>query len=328
MVTHVEWGMRARGRARSTKINVFRRGISMRLRNILVISTVPVLLSACAAVPSHELLPMAARDKLTATEVAVPIPQSEIYVFVPQSQLATYGGGGLILALIDAGVDSVRTSKAEDAVKPLRDAMVDYDFDGSFQSDLKTSLSQVSFLHPDSVHVVKAVNYDAFDGVIAASKDSAVLFTTTDYHLSNDADMLDVTVRADLIGNSADLRALKPWTAKHPSEPANALYRNTFTYEVHLIGAGSDRPTNIAMLSADHGAALRKELQTGESKIAGLIAADIQRTESDPAPTGPEMTITNTQGINMVGNAVSHDSDGALVIFKDGTEMFIGHATY
>lgn len=300
----------------------------MRLRAFHATALLPILLSACAGVPQHEFLPVAARDKIATTEVAVPIQQSEIYVFVPQSQIAAAGGGGLLLALIDAGVDSVRTSKAEDAVKPLRDAMVDYDFDGTLQSDLKTSLSQVSFVHPDSVHVVKAVNYDSFDGVIAASKDSAVLFTTTDYRLSNDANILDITMRAELIGNSADLRALKPWTAKHSSEPANALYRNQFTYEVHLIGATSDRPSNIAMLSADRGAALRKELQAGEARLAAMLAADLQRTDTDPPPVGKEVTFTNASELPVVGNAVSGDADGSTVVLKDGTQMFVAHATY
>lgn len=301
----------------------------MRLRTILATAFLPVLLSACAGVPQHEFLPAAARDKIASTEVAVPVSQSEIYVFVPQSNIAAAGGGGLLLAIIDAGVDSVRTSKAETAVKPLRDAMVDFDFDGTLQSDLKTSLGQVAFAHADNFHVVKTVTPESLDGVLANSKDSAVMFTTADYHLSNDADVLDVTIRASLFANSADLRALKPATGKSMiSSMANALYHSSFTYESHLVGSTDDRDHNIAMLSADHGAALRTELKTGTAKVAGMLAADLQR-DADPAP-GKEITINSQAGLPMTGNIVDSDSDsdGVHVRFKDGTEMFVGHAVY
>src|SRR5580692_1676538 len=90
----------------------------------------PVLfLGACAGIPPHEALPDAARDKISSTEVVLPIKQREIYVFVPNSTAGAASGGGLIGALVDAGINDIRTSKAEAAVKPLRDALVDFDFD-------------------------------------------------------------------------------------------------------------------------------------------------------------------------------------------------------
>jgi hypothetical protein len=299
----------------------------MRLRAFHAVTLLPVLLSACAGVPPHEFLPGPARDKLTATEVAVPIRQSEIYVFVPQSNIAAAGGGGLLLALIDAGVDSVRTTKAEDAVKPLRDATVDFDFDSTLQNDLKTSLSQVAWMHADNFHVVKTVSNDSLDGVLAGSKDSAVLFTTTNYCLSNDADVLDIFVHASLFPNSPELRALKPSTGKSmTASMANALYQNTFVYESHLLGATGDRDQNIAMLSADHGAMLRSELKAGAAKLSEMLAADLPRTETDPVPAGKDVTITNQAGLPVNGSAVATDSGGSLILFKDGTQMFAAHA--
>jgi hypothetical protein len=301
----------------------------MRMRAFHAVVFLPVLLGACAGVPAHEYLPAAARDKIVSTEVAVPVRQSEIYVFVPQSNIAAAGGGGLLLALVDAGVDSVRTTKAETAVKPLRDALVDFDFDGALQGDLKTSLGQVAWVHADNVHVVKTVTNDSLDAVLANSKASVVLFTTTDYRLSNDANELDVTVNASLFANTADLRALKPVTGRSiTASLGNALYHNSLVYEVHLTGAGDDRDQNIAMLSADHGAILRKELSVSAAKLSSMLAADLQRAETDPAPAGKEVTVKNLAGLDVVGTAIASDSDGSLVRFSDGTEMFVGHATY
>src|SRR5215469_16608974 len=95
-----------------------------------------LLVAGCAGVPVHEALPDGARDKFTSTDVVVPIRQSEIYVYVPPSNVSTATGGGLIPALVDLAVDSVRTSKAENSVKALRDSLVDFDFDKELQADL------------------------------------------------------------------------------------------------------------------------------------------------------------------------------------------------
>src|SRR5690242_17815904 len=92
-----------------------------------------LLVAGCAGVPVHEALPDGARNKFTSTEVVVPVRQSEIYVYVPPSNVSSATGGGLIEALVDVAVDSVRTSKAEKAVKDLRDSLVDFDFDKELQ---------------------------------------------------------------------------------------------------------------------------------------------------------------------------------------------------
>jgi hypothetical protein len=272
---------------------------------------------ACATpVPPHEALPLAARDKIANTELAVPIKQSEIYVFVPNSQIATYGGGGLLLALIDVGVNSVRTGKAEDAVKPLRDSIVDFNFDETMSSELRTSLSAVSWMGVDSVHPVKDVTNKNLDGILDASKDGAVMFATTDYHLSNDADLLYITLNASLFANNDALRALKQ-TKKSDIKTmlANALYHNVLVFVVKPDGATSDRDKNIALWSANNGAAMRTALKSGASELAAMLAADVQ--QSDPPAPGDAKGERTVEGIT--GQIIASDAGGSVVRFKDGT---------
>jgi hypothetical protein len=241
----------------------------MRLRGSHYIALASALtLGACAGVPVHESLPVAAQDKISSTDVVLPIRQSEIYVFVPSSQIAAAGGGGLLLALVDAGVDSVRTSKAEAAVKPLRDAMVDYSFDEVLTGDVKASLSSIAWMHVGNVRVLKEVTNDTLDGALAASKADAVLFTTADYQLSNDGNVLTVTVVASLFPNSAALRELKKQTSTKPvTVMANSLYHNTLTFVTKLPNSnGSERDANIARWDAEkrRNAARRSEVGCGD----------------------------------------------------------------
>src|SRR5690348_15603505 len=103
-------------------------------------------LAACVTpTPTHVALAPAARDSIASTAVVAPVAQSQIYIYVPPTTAGQ--SNGLIGALIDAGVDSYRAHTAESGVKPLRDAVVDMSFDQALAGQLKTSLSQVAWLH-------------------------------------------------------------------------------------------------------------------------------------------------------------------------------------
>src|SRR5260221_118142 len=82
-------------------------------------------LGACASLPVHQALSSETKQRITSTEVVAPVRQSEIYVYVPPSRLSGAGAAGglvgvLVMTAVDASVDKVRSSKAEAAVKPLR----------------------------------------------------------------------------------------------------------------------------------------------------------------------------------------------------------------
>ena len=272
-------------------------------RNLCLLSA--LLLSACASVPAHEALAPDVRDRIASTDVVVPISQSEIYVYVPPSNMAAAGAsagliGALVMAAADAGVDSVRTSKAERAVRPLRDALIDYKFDAALQADLQSQLAQVPWIHADKVHLLKSVTSDSMDAALTASKDDAVLFASTDYRLSNDGDVLTMTVNAALYPNSDALRALKPAKSRGAkTQAANALYHNTVSFEYRLPNATDDRDRNIALWDTNGGAPARTALNTGAAKLAALLAQDLQ------------------------GNVPQSDGAGSVVRADDGTLKYV-----
>ena len=282
------------------------------------------LLGACAtAVPPHAYLPDAARDRISSTDVVLPIRQSEIYVFVP---ITTGGAGfGLLGALVDISVDSVRTTKAEKAVKPLRDSMVDYSFDDTLQTDLKNALTQLTWAHPGDPRVVKEVTNDNMDRVLASSKADAVLFATTDYQLSNDCDILTITVLTGLYPNNDALRSLrKGKKGKFPTALENSLYRNVLIFKARVPGATGDRDHNIAILDADKGEAARTLLKMGTAKLAAMLVDDIQRHENAANATGGTAEIEGTVRIDGVeGQIIGTDEDGEIVRFADGTLKYV-----
>lgn len=299
----------------------------MRIVSFAVLSAAGFLLTACATpLPAHEALPPAAHDQIASTEAVVPIRQNEIYVYVPPSTAgATAGAGfGLIGALvgvaIDASVDSARTSKAEAAVKPLRDAMVDFNFDTTFQGDLKTALPAIAWLHADNIHVVKEVTSDSADLALTNSKASAVLFTTADYHLSNDGDELFVTLQASLFANNDALRVLKPAKSRGPRVALeNSLYHNTLTFKARVSSwtpvSSSDRDANMATWSAANGAEMHQQLARAAKVLAQMLADDLQGG-AQPGSDGTR----NVDGIP--GDISSSDDAGSVLRMKDGTLVY------
>ena len=94
-------------------------------------------LSACVTpIPGNLPLATGARDAIPSTEVVAPVKQNEIYVYVVPSNTAAAAGaaggmiGALVGAAVDAGINAANTKAAEDDVKPARNAIVDYNFDG------------------------------------------------------------------------------------------------------------------------------------------------------------------------------------------------------
>jgi len=280
-------------------------------RSIFLVVSSSLLLSACATATINPPVPDAARTSISSTEVVVPIRQSEIYVYVPPSTANAGGQGGLLGALlvaaINAGVDSVRTQNAEKAVKPLRDALVDYKFDSA------------PWLHVSNVRVVKEVTDATLDSALEHSKADAVLFTKADYQLSNDADVLTITLTASLFGNTDALNALrtkKTGSGGASTALANALYYNTFTFVAKPPGATSDRDNNIAIWGSQNGAAMRADLTLAMGKLSSMLAADLQTNAGDRAAG----TASTLSGIPV--QVVSTDGDGETVRLKGGNLEF------
>lgn len=302
----------------------------MRMRVSPVAVLLPgLLLGACSGLPPHAALPNDAEDKIASTDVVLPIHQNEIYVYVPNSNGGAVAVGGILGALIDSGINDVRTTKAETAVKPLRDALVDYNFDKGLQGDLKDALAQDSFLHAEGFNVVREVTNDKLDAVLDASKDSTVLFISVDYCLSNDGDVLDILATASLFPKDDVLKSMVKSNTKSPkTAPANALYRNNFVYELKLPGTTDDRDKNVAMWSADNGAAMRAALDQGAKVLASMVAADLKGGDQPAAGAAKVTTQTPVAQIpvDVTGQVVTSDSAGQILRFDDGTMKYIASA--
>jgi len=215
---------------------------------------------------------------------------------------------------------------------------VDFNLDEALGGELKSSLSEVSWIHVGNVRVIKEVTPNSMDRALTESKAGAVLFAKPDYHLSNDGDELFLSVQVDLFPNDDALRTLKGDKAKSASTSSKAgaktaqelsLYRNTLKFKAKAPGATNDRDRNMAAWSADNGAAMRSTLKLGAAKLAAMLADDLQRPPEDMTAKktstyvmGPGATSVDGAPGQIVGN----DNDGEIVRLNDGTMAFVTKA--
>lgn len=292
------------------------------LRLVTILSG--LLVAGCAGVPVHEALPVGARDKFTSTDIVVPVTQNEIYVYVPPSNISAATGGGLIEALVDVTVDSIRTSKAENSVKALRDSLVDFDFDKALQADLAASLEQKPWMRVRDVHVVKDATSDSLDRALTNSTADAVLFTTVDYRLSNDGDVLSIWLEASLFPKSDGLKAFKQQGSAPKTNLKNSLYHNKFDFQFSPPNVTDDRAHNMPMWTAQNGVLMRAALKLGAAKLSQMLAMDLeQQTQADS--TSGEITVRNELDAptSLKGQTVSTDADGTIFRNADGSLYFM-----
>jgi hypothetical protein len=290
--------------------------MQLRFSHAVIIASAFVV-SACAN-GAHLSLPAASHSQIGSTETVLPIQQSEIYVYVPP----TNGGGGILGALIEAGIADIRTTKAEKAVAPLRNALVDFNFDDTFKSALKDALIREAWLGAADYRVIKDVTIPSMDAALMASKAGAVLFTWADYQLSNDGDVLTISVGASVFPNKD---ALKVFVPKPPSDPArqpktapeNSIYHNSFRFVTRIPPSPEGRDGNIAVWSAGNGAIMRDALKLGTARIAQMLADDLRRTAEEgdvAAKAGAEIKVAGFRG-----NILANDAEGDIVRFADGS---------
>lgn len=241
------------------------------------------LLCGCTtAPPANAPLSAFARDHIASTEIVTAVKQSEVYVFVPQSDLsrrdgyAVGAGGMLLLGLVDTGIDATRQHRVEAASAGLRDA-ADYHFDDRLRDELQNALTKISWLNVRAARVIKDDRPSSLDAAINGSNSAAVLIVDSDYHLTDDGRLLAVTLDVGLYARATELSAYRSSKKDDAvkSAPTNALYHNSFTENVSVAGDGDTREVNLPIWAANHGANLRQALDESVTALAQRLASDL-----------------------------------------------------
>jgi len=263
-----------------------------------------IVLNGCAA--THIALKPNKAKEITSVDVHIGLAQQEIYAEIVKSKVATATGGGLIPALIDAGVDQHRAKKAEELIQPIRAALMDYDFGRCLTEKIESELKSRAWMKINNVRVSGDISKKGYEKAFADSEASAILFVTTRYFLSPNLIVLTVSNEAKLYpkkgGKSVDLR------------DGNCIYKNLLFFEDSIDTRPSSKEEVIHCWADDEGFLTRQALDAASVGLARMIVIDLDTsgTYEEDRRDGKETVIFRDSQVKIIrlsnGNLRSYRS--------------------
>jgi hypothetical protein len=187
-----------------------------------------------------------------------------------------------LFALIDAGVNSSRSKKAEEAIQPLRTALAGYDFDGLALQTSKAIAADVPWLGAQTVAFGKDSSIVGRLALLDAAPTEQTAFFEYTYDASAD-------FSAAIVSLSMQFANKTPPPGKKPDVRLAAKYLpyvQTVTCVVPLPAAGDDTAANIQRWTADDGKLARKALDQSLTELHALAVQALSLTVDDAKTMG------------------------------------------
>ena len=249
--------------------------MKMKIIHLAVMALSVAYFSGCAPLPYNHL-EQDAHAFINETDVVLAVPQEEIYGDIESSNLTAAAGGGLLFALIDAMVESSRASNAEEAVTPVRDKLLDYDYAQVLAEEINNQIQTIEWLSADDVQLERSTNDTWVTDKVSSSSASAILLMTARYHLTPNLDSVETMVSLRMYPNSNSLEEYKEKqdVDKDVISGTDNIYRNDLTASTVLF-SGSTKDANRLSLESDDGTKLKDALDKNAKKIARMIYQDL-----------------------------------------------------
>lgn len=288
---------------------------------------VAVLLHAGCALqsPQYKALPTAALGELAGTRIVLNVPQKELYALIVPANVTVATGGGLLPALIDAGINTARQNEARQTISPLLAAINEFSFRDNALQALRQHRSGLSWVSSDDA-AMSSPDDAEISRELGKPNTPATLVLTVGYFLSADYGALQVSGQANLFPHVAGLRKLHSQlyagspqvegAAPNSANVRNSLYRNFYSYR-KVLGAGS--PTELVRVWTEGGGAKAREaLREGAEAVIKMMIADLQQGSVDPVnqKIGPPISAIEVFGKPL---KVTRTATGSLVASREVT---------
>jgi hypothetical protein len=191
--------------------------------------------------------------------------------------------GGLVGALIQSRINTEKSRTAELSIVPLRDALVDFDFDAFALNSSTAALSKIDWLDLKETRISRDSSEIGLVKALNGAATSQVMFLYYDY--AADADFSSVVVAASgTLVNKAmprDRRVQKPSMRFWPNYLA---FNQTVRSVIRLRNADHRNPeANLGAWSADHGRLARAALELGTQRCLQMLQQSLEMSASEAA---------------------------------------------
>ena len=233
-----------------------------------------------AAIKNNYIAPEA-RNVEGGRDVQVVVGQAEIKANINALNTTAAAGGGLLFALIDAGVNNSRAKDAEQNVVPLRQALLGYEFDPRAEMASAMTLSGLDWFGAKQTKFSKDESGDATLAALDAAGTSQLLVLRYSYETTADFSAILVHLNTSLL-NKAVPAGKKP---NARLQPKNIAFLQSVRSVILLPNpAGKDgAAANVAAWSADGGRAARAALDLGIERCQELLKRGLTQTAEEAA---------------------------------------------
>lgn len=214
--------------------------------------------SAYAAKPLTQPMPLG--ENLA---VEVVLNQQEVGVDVSATN-AMAAGGGLLGALIVAGVDNARTKNAEERIVPIRDLLIAYKFNDAFERELRAKLPSDG-ISTTPVFVVQNTSLAAIDAQNNHQSASRAFVLTPRYAFDNRFDQMTVRLTAQMVERQPK---------GNGKIKAVIGFSRTYTFQFSLPETSDKPEENVEGWTAFGGDALVAMLDEGLRQSVDMLVFD------------------------------------------------------
>ncbi len=242
-----------------------------------------IILSGCGSTPNNYLSKQIT-NKIGKTDVYITIPQKEITAEIERSQVAAATGGGLLFALVDVAIESSRANKAEELLQPIKNSLIDINFNQMFVEKLKTELANLEWLNVNKIVLINDLVPNQMQLNFEESDADAIMLINARYALSSNFSQLTANANASILPKNESLRQYseKPTSKKARKSKLhidNNIYRDSFVVSKTFAGALTDNEENAKILTAQ--SQLLKELfPKVADELAKNIVFSLQKTKA------------------------------------------------
>ncbi len=231
------------------------------------------LFTGCATAPRIPLT--TASNQASPSEILVGVTSQEIGTTIDASNTGAATGGGLIGAIIDLSVENARAKKAEQAIIPVRNALIGYEASAILTAAVQNEIGSAAWLKDAKTQTSQTAGQNSVTALLSKTTGNAVLVVNVDYYLTPKFDAIIVAARVELRPRSD---ALIKKAEKRDADEVPLLYYNKLSV-VSILGtaASKDKEPNAKLWADENGKKAREALDVGLSEIAKMLVFDLEQ---------------------------------------------------
>jgi hypothetical protein len=260
----------------------------------IVLGSLLLLAGLPAVAAPHPKLTKPLDEARKVRHVAVMFEQSEVAV----DDVDVNGGatGGLIGALIEVGMESKMTSNRQQAIAPVRDALLDLGFETAFVDALRRHMPDTAVASDADYAVIR--NEVEWRDVLRAHRGSTVMLVNARYAFEQNFDIAYVHAFASIVPSAKTLPDEAAWDKL--SNRKRRLYLSDPLHVGSYYASHAEHPlfgkrekkvegearfeTNASRWSRDGGAPARAAFTAAADELAMLVRRDVARELPAPGP--------------------------------------------